>query len=285
MNFLNTAQEIAWHRAVQQNYKAVAFDVDGTLTPFCSWVIPQSLRETLRALPADLSLALCSGRSFEYVQHVLDEIFEDEDKDAIEEQRKRWFLICENGGVGYVYNERTKDYEVFFEVPWPSHLDQEGLEACIKDRFGWHVLFVTRVHSIVVRFHDWVYFFPRMVAWISKRTGVKIRRLFKKLGHDSFFKVEDSGVGNLVIPIQSGKAHAVSRWAKKLGLQFEEILVMGDQPGPGGNDEAFLSGGYGTAFTVGAQTSGIFPLPVLDAQHRKLHGPEATEQLLRLIFR
>ncbi|MFA6023795.1 MAG: HAD family hydrolase [Candidatus Gracilibacteria bacterium] len=269
--------------ALKHSYKAAAFDVDGTLTPFARWIVPDSLKEALRSIPINIPLAICSGRSFDYartkLEHILDGQFLDE------AQKRRWFLICENGGVLYRYNARKKDYEMVFEVPWPDQeLTQETMEAFIRDKFGWHVQFVLRPHSLVVRFHDWLYVFPRLVSIVSHRTGNQIRTLFKKMGHDKHFMVEDSGIGNLIIPAASGKGKAIEKWAKHLGIAVQDILVVGDQAQPGGNDEELLSGNYGVPFSVGKLTKSNHPFPVLDPKGRHLKGPEGTEYLLRKVF-
>lgn len=269
--------------ALKHSYKAAAFDVDGTLTPFARWIVPESLKDALRSIPIDIPLAICSGRTFDYarekLQHILDGQFLDE------AQKRRWFLICENGGVLYRYNSRKKDYDRVFEVPWPDQeLTQEVMEAFIRDKFGFHVQLLRRPHSFVVRFHDWLYVFPHLVSTVSHRTGNKIRTLFKKMGHDKHFMVEDSGIGNLIIPAASGKGKAVQKWAKHLGISTKDILVVGDQAQPGGNDAELLSGHFGVPFTVGKHSQPGHPFPVLDSKGRHLKGPEGTEVLLRKVF-
>lgn len=287
MPYHSIAQEKAaaavFKRAGKRSFKGIVFDIDGTLTPLSRWVIPSSLCKMLTGLPSSVHLALCTGRAFDDIQlrlaHICQSAF-----DSHREQ-KRWALLAENGGVGYIQDPYHSKYTTFFEVAWPKHLiTKDAMQAFIKDKFGWHVQVVIRPHSLVVRFHNWVYFFPKMTRLLSHRMAKKIRHLFSTMGLGKDFLVQDSGIGNLIIPEASGKGKAVKRWAQHIGISLEDVLVIGDQPAPGENDEEFLSGHYGTAFSVGGLTHHTYPLPVLDEQRKKLWGPEGTEYLLKKIF-
>ena len=275
MKFLSASQEKATTAALQRHYKAVAFDIDGTLTPFGRWTIPKSLRETLLAMPKNIPLAFCTGRSIEHIQTKL----------THEAELKRWYVLAENGGAAYKYNPRTHAHEMFFEIPWPKHIiTQDAMEAFIKDKYGWHVEVVIRDHSVVIRYPSWFYLLPRGTRILSRHTATSLRKFFEKIGLDGHFLVEDSGIGNLIIPAESGKGKVIKVWAKQLGISMKDILVIGDQAKKGENDEEFLSGHYGTAFTVGHQTDNIHPFPVVDEKGRKLWGPVGTEYLLKKLF-
>ncbi|MEK9159965.1 MAG: HAD family hydrolase [Patescibacteria group bacterium] len=283
MNFLSPAQEKATHAALKRHYKAVAFDIDGTLTELSRWTIPETLCEVLNSLPREVPLAFCTGRSMEHIQGKLAHIFKKAPDEDV--QRKRWHILSENGGAGFTWNPRKKDYEKFLDVTWPnSVITQDTLEAFIKDKLGWTAQFIIKEHSMVIRFHDWLYLFPRLVRLVSSRTAKKLHHLFAKMGIQKDLLIQDSGVGNLIIPKESGKGKAVARWAKHLDIPLSDILVIGDQANSGENDEEFLCGNYGTPFTVGRQTSNLYPLPVLDERGRKLWGPRGTEYLLRKSF-
>ncbi len=283
MEFLSAAQEKATRRALQKRYKAVAFDIDGTLTALGRWIIPHSLRQTLLSLPKNIPLAFCTGRSFDHIKGKLAHITE-KAKDE-EAERKRWSVLAENGGACYEYHPRKKDHELFYEVSWPKHrITPEAMEAFIKDKYGWHCVIVIRDHSVVIRFPDWFYLFPKTTRIVSRHTASSLRNLFKKMDLDEHFLIQDSGIGCLIIPAESGKGKAVKRWAKHLKIPLKDILVIGDQPLKGENDEEFLNGHFGTSFTVGHQSHNTYPLPVLDERGRKLRGPEGTEYLLKALF-
>lgn len=280
--------------ALKRKYKAVAFDIDGTLTPFGRWMIPGTLRDTLLAIPKNIPLAFCTGRHFDHIRGKLEHICEMAADP--ETELKRWYILSENGGAAYEYKpgaagrnskpqESNDDFKMFFEVPWPRQIiSQDAMEAFIKDKYGWHVQVLIRDHSVIIRFPEWFYIFPRATRIISRHTAQSVRRFFVKIGLDSKFLVEDSGIGELIIPAESGKGKIIKVWAKHLGIPVQDILVIGDQAKKGENDEEFLSGKYGTAFTVGHQTKNLHPFPVLNEKGRKLWGPAGTEYLLKRLF-
>ena len=72
-----------------------------------------------------------------------------------------------------------------------------------------------------------------------------------------------------------------------MDTEVKDLVCIGDQPQPGGNDEKFLGGHYGTPFTVGdMHPENILPLPVYDDAENILSGPEATLNLiLKLKFK
>ena len=195
-----------------------------------------------------------------------------------------------NKGVGgvrqsYGWNARKKEYTPFYDLPWPQEkITQDTLEAFIKDRLGGLVVIRLRPYSMVIRYHDWLYFFPRLTRMVSRRVHKRLSHLLQHLKLDLDFCVQDSGIGNVLFPKESGKGHAMERWAKRLKIPLKDILVIGDQAHPGGNDEDFLSGRYGTAFTVGRQTKNLYPLPVLDHRGHPMKGPTGTAALLGRVF-
>jgi hydroxymethylpyrimidine pyrophosphatase-like HAD family hydrolase len=256
--------------------------VDGTLTKLSRFIIPSELSRTLANIPPNIPRALCTGRPLQHITTQLEHICSHAPDPAAE--HARWWIFAENGGIGYRWNPRKKEYTPFYEIPWPSEkASQDALEAFIKDRLGWMVTVRLRPNSMVIRYPNWVYFFPRFTRAVSRHTYKRIHRLLQdmKLEHD--FSVQDSGIGNILIPKESGKGHAMIRWTKELGIPLHDLLVVGDQPRPGENDEDFLSGQHGTSFSVGSLTQNLYPLPVLDHRARPLHGPQGTAALLRRV--
>lgn len=261
---------------MKRTYKAIAFDVDGTLTKFAHFTIPNSMIQTLNKIPTHIPLAICTGRPLNFIQGKLNAICS-----TFTEDRKRWFVISENGSNAFKYNVKTDDYDKLWEIPWPhSKVKIPTLEAFIKDRFGRHVSVVTRPNGMVVRYPDWMYLFPKMVKIESYRTARGLRKLLKEMELDEILVTMDSGLGSIIIPKESGKGQAIEKWARHMKIDLKDILCIGDRADLGGNDEDFLSGDYGTAFTVGALTENVYPLPVLDKKNKKLSGPKGTESLL-----
>lgn len=272
MKFTSTAQKKAYAAAMKQKYKAVAFDVDGTLTEFGRFIIPNYLAFTLEGLPEELPFAICTGRELKYIRGELSHLV----------HKKNRYIFCENGAIGYKYDAKKEDFNLIHEVKWPNNrITPAALEAFMKDRFGWKISVVVREHSVVEIYAKWLYIFPKIVKRVSANAGHSLQKLLKDMELDDVLKSQNSGIGNIVMPKAGGKGTAMLAWAKHLRIKPHEILVIGDQPEVGGNDEEFLSGENGTAFTVGQQTKNVYPLPVIDSRGRKLWGPRGTEWLLK----
>jgi len=277
----NPAQLTALDHAFHHPFKAVAFDVDGTLTHFARFLIPVFMAEALVQIPENIPRAICTGRDLKFIHTQLEHICS-HSPDPQKEQ-SRWTIFSENGGQGYRWNARKKDYESWFEVPWPAEPKMDTLEAFGKDKLGSQGIFLLREHTMVIRHPDWVYLSPKFTRFMSRRSHRKMETLFAKNSWNKDLMIQDSGIGNVILPKASGKGHAMLRWAKELGVPVHDILVIGDQPEVGGNDEDFLSGHHGTAFSVGGLTHNVYPLPVLSHRGTPMKGPEATSSLLRRV--
>ncbi len=278
MNFHSAAQKEAHEAALKHLFKAVAFDVDGTLTHFARFTIPTFMAEALVKIPSNIPRAICTGRDLRFIHTQLLHICAhslNPDKEI-----ERWSVFAENGGVGYHWNARKKDFEPWFEIPWPKTPSKDTVEAFGKDKLGSTGIFMLRENTIVVRHPDWYYLSTAFTRFMSKRNHHKLERVFIKNEWDKTFLIQDSGIGNVILPRESGKGNAMQRWSKDLKIPLQDILVVGDQPKVGGNDEDFLSGKNGSAFTVGDLTHTLSPLPVLDKKGRRLKGPEGTAALL-----
>lgn len=274
-------QSAALARALRHPFKAVAFDVDGTLTHFARFIIPSFVAEALVAIPKNIPRAICTGRDLRFIHTQLDHICGHSENP--EEEKKRWWVFAENGSQAYQWNARKKDYERWFEVPWPAEPSMDTVEAFGKDKLGGSGIFILREHTMVVRHHDWVYLWPRFTRYMSRRSHQKLQSVFEKNQWLKTFMIQDSGIGNVILPRASGKGNSMQRWAEHLKIPLRDILVVGDQARPGENDEDFLSGHAGTAFTVGALTQNLFPLPVLTPSGTQLKGPEGTAALLKQV--
>lgn len=268
-------------KALKHPFKAVAFDVDGTLTHFSRFVIPRELAQTLVQIPAHIPRAICTGRDIDFIHTQLEHICSHAE-DPITE-RTRWTIFAENGAKAYHWNRRKKDYETLFEVPWPSPYDKAVMEAEIQKHLGRRIVVSVRDHTLVMRNPSWTYLFPKLTRLLSRHNHGRLDTLLKREGWDKDFLIQDSGIGNVLLSRESGKGHAMERWAKHLKIPLKDILVVGDQPKEGGNDEDFLSGKYGTPFTVGELTHKALPFPVHDQSGHRLKGPEGTQALLEQV--
>lgn len=265
-------------KALKRPFKAVAFDVDGTLTHFARFTIPSFMAEALVKIPPHIPRAICTGRDLRFIHTQLLHICSHSTNP--EKELERWWIFAENGSVGYRWNKKKKDFEPWFVVPWPKTPTQDVVEAFGKDALGRLGVFLLRENTMVIRHPDWVYLSPTLTRIQSKRSHAKIDRVLDKNGWNDLLMAQDSGIGNVLLPRASGKGNAMQRWAKRLKLDPENILVVGDKPEKGGNDEDFLCGKNGTSFTVGELTSNPLPHPVFDSKARRLKGPEGTAALL-----
>lgn len=271
MKFISKKQERAHKKAMKTDFKAAAFDIDGTLTHFGRFMVPGSLLHKLDETGKKIPVAVCTGRPIKYVAGHLGHMA----------KKENWFVFCENGGAGYKYNHEKEEFDQIYEISWPTNIiTKDAMEAFIKDRLGWRVTVRMHEHTLVLVYHEWIYIFPQIARVVSAQTAKEVRKLMVDMKMDKYFSVQDSGIGLIILPKKSGKGNAMKAWAKHLRIPVGKILVVGDQAGSGQNDEDFLSGENGTSFTVGKQTKNTFPLPVLDQKKRKLWGPEGTEALL-----
>lgn len=284
MKFNSKEQEDAYHKAMNHVFKAVAFDVDGTLTKLAKTHIPHNLAQQLGKLVGKVPFVICSGRDIDHIKLKVASIC-NYHKGA-QTGREKYFVICENGGTGYTYNCKTEKYKKIFEVAWPDKIiTVEELSRLLNKKLPWKIIILPRAHSIVLHFPTFFYVLPILIRHLSALLSISIRRNLKKESLDAFFEVEDSGIGAIIIPKQSGKGKSIKKLSTYLKIPLRDFLVVGDMPESGKNDCEFLSGKYGTAFSVGKQTHNVFPLPVYNRRGKKMTGPEGTYCLLNRLFK
>ena len=260
-------------------YSALAFDVDGTLTPFGRFTLAKEMKQSLQNIPLQVPLALCTGRPLDYAIHKIEELLEGSADFAA--QKARWTLLCDNGASGYIWDSSTQKYESFFSEPWPEEIiEQDLLLTMLQEELGFWARIMVREFTMVVLCPKWMYRFPPLVHWYAGRLHQKLEVYFESWGLKDQLCSQNSGLGNLIFSGKAGKGKAIEKWAKRLGVPTASIACVGDRPEPGGNDEEFLSGNYGTAFTVGDTTQNPQPAPVLDAQGKPVRGPKGTQLLI-----
>lgn len=279
MKFNSPAQEKAYIKAIKHKFKAVAFDIDGTLTNLAKITIPQKLLIKLGDLIGKVPIAICSGRDIDHIKNKVEQICSASYKEK--SGREKYFVICENGASSYAFNCKTNEYKEIFRIPWPDEvISMDAMVSLLKKKFPFKLVVKAREGSIILHFHAWLYVIPKLIFHMSALALFAIKHLLKKEGLDKYFEVQDSGIGNIIIPKESGKGKAIKRWSEYLGIALKDIAVIGDMPGDGKNDSEFLCGRYGVAFTVGKSTDRIYPLPVYNKEGRRLYGPHGTLELL-----
>lgn len=279
----------AFEQAMRQPYRAAMFDIDGTLTEPGHSIIPQALIEKIAAISLKIPMALCTGRRWEGMLERLEQFIVAAKNPA--KARENWFLFLENGAIGVHYNAATKKYERFYQVDWPKQtiskeMAFEALEPLITER----VPCTGRENESSLGFY------PHGREGMTKQELAQktdlmanIARAFLdgKPGSETV-RVIDSGVAIHVIPIDGDKDRGIREFAGilmksrklHLGEKNRQILIVGDQPGPGYNDEQFLKGDWGTPFSAEHEPKGHFyPIPIIKGE-KILRGPDATLHLL-----
>lgn len=289
-----------FQEALQKSYVAAMFDIDGTLTEMGQQEIPFQLRQTLVSVSAHIPVALCSGRKVEGILKKLEEILEAAPEEKRERLRAQWTFFLENGAIGVRYNPSTKTHERFYEFLWPEKkMAQKKVAALLEQSMPTIDPCEIRMNECNVGVYPLkrATYTPEYLAAITAEMATQMRQQLRTWPYANDFHVIDSGVAVHVMQTFPDKDFAIEQfgqWLRKerglsIGLKAREILVVGDQPGPGFNDEKFLEGKWGTPFTVGthllAQTE--YPIPVFSEDQglsQRLVGPEATQHLLQRVF-
>jgi hypothetical protein len=277
--------------ALQKSYAGCIFDIDGTLTVRGDEFIPGFMHDLLGKMCLTVPMATCSARSFSHAYDKLAPMFTKSPNPPL--CKNSWIMVCENGSVGYRFNSDTKKYEEFFRIPYPyNEAHRESLFGKIKTALGDKLGegFMNEV-SLVFRPVNVGDSNREAVAQRSAEIAVTCNLVLDSMDPKRLLRVGDAGIGVNVFPAAGNKEQGTLQFAKyltaKMGINIspeaKEIVVVGDQPHPGGNDEVFLGGKYGTPFTVGGiHPDNIYPLPVYDLQSGQiLTGPEATSYLLQ----
>ncbi len=294
---LEEQRQKAYEVALQKSYLGCLFDLDGTLTVRGEHTIPAGLQEIFREKASEIPLAICTGRNFEFASSLILPIFT-EAPDSLQCQENCVF-ICENGSVGYFYDRKSQKYREFYNLsfPYPEATRialYERLLYVLQDKVGTHDL---NNYTLVFRAKSDDGVSKEVIAERSHEMAKIISAELTISDPDQLLTFGDSGIGVIVFRRDGNKDRGVREFAKFLQEQrgidlsdLKELVVVGDQPGPGGNDEAFLAGVYGTPFTVGeTHPEHLLPLPVYEkfdqqmteAAAKILQGPEGTEALLR----
>lgn len=294
-NFEEQRQK-AYVEALQKSYLGCLFDLDGTLTVRGKYDVPLPLQAIFREKASKIPLAICTGRNFEFASNLILPIFT-EAPDSLQCQENCIF-ICENGSVGYFYDRKSQKYREFYNLSFPyPEVQKEALYykllQLLEGKVSTHNI---NNYTLVFRAKSDDGANAKVVAERSHEMAKIISAELTMSDPDQLLTFGDSGIGVIVFRRDGNKDRGVREFAKFLQEQrafdltdLKDLVVVGDQPGPGGNDEAFLAGIDGTPFTVGeTHPERLLPLPVyeksggkFDASTKILQGPAGTVALLR----
>lgn len=286
-------QKFAFTDAINRTYVGAIFDIDGTLTVRGDEFIPAFMIDALAELSMNVPIAVCTGRRLDQAIDRIAPIFT-RSKNPIYSEAQ-WVFICENGSVGYYFDEEKKKYIEFHKVEFPySEVQRHEIFNTLKAKFSDQTdeCFMNEVSMV---FRPLFRQDPDREA-LRKRSyelGLLLTEAVAELDPKRLISVSEAGIGVNISPANGDKDKGVLAFAKFLreqrGLSVDEeardILVVGDQPGATGNDRMFLNGVYGTPFSVGDTVKGkIWPLPVFGRHTTdKLIGPEGTLALLQQV--
>lgn len=282
-------QHEAFKQALRKQYTGCIFDIDGTLTVRGDEFIPVFLQPALADLSMSVPMAVCTARRLQHAHEKLAPLFVHAADPVL--CQANWMLICENGAVGYVFDPKRREYTEYYRAPYPypeqvrkalfDHLNKK-----LEGKLG--VSFMNVV-SMVFR-PPWEGVDSEDLAIKSREIALIIRSELPPFDPKGMLAVGDSGIGVNVFPGNSNKERGILEFARsiasrrgfRISPEAREIVAVGDQPEPLGNDEQFLDGRYGTPFTVGnPHPENFLPLPVFNEKGEVMQGPEATLFLLR----
>lgn len=277
--------------ALEKTYIGCIFDIDGTLTVRGDEFVPAFMYEPLSTLSMKVPMAICTGRKLSHAYEKMAPIFT-HSSDPFYAQ-SQWFFICENGSIGYVYDSQKKQYEEFYRVPYPYPPGHRGslfskLNSALSGKLGTSFLCEVSMVFRPLRYDSITS--ESLMASCNELLNI-IAPIVQTVDPKSVLKIGNSGTGVIVFPYQGNKERGTQEFARylheKKGFSISpnavELVVVGDQPGPYGNDETFLDGRFGMPFTVdGTHPQNLLPLPVYDVTSGAvLKGPEATIALLQ----
>ncbi|MBP9771292.1 HAD-IIB family hydrolase [Candidatus Gracilibacteria bacterium] len=249
------------------NFKAAMFDFDGTLTEKGHHSPSKEIADALVNLSQKMPIGFCTGRQLEsFERRALSKLLEH----VSDEERPRFmenlYLFSENGAIGYDFNPAIKDFEEIYRIEWPSEfIDREKLRTILNEEVKEYGEILYNAHKIVVVMGTKFYYEDKpaidKVYELADKIYEIVIEVLKKINPDysKYVHVGNSGIGVIISPANGDKDEAVEQFGKFLsenrGMKFDakysEILTAGDSAQVGGNDFYFLSGRFGTPYSVG----------------------------------
>ncbi|NIA01826.1 MAG: hypothetical protein GWP15_00410 [Nitrospirae bacterium] len=285
------------------DYKAAMFDFDGTVTSDGVYRLTHEMVDALVKLAHKMPIAFCTGRQLEsFEKRAMSAIVEEVSPDEKSKFFENFFLIAENGSMGYDYNPDKGEFEEFYRSKWPDELmDRDEIMSKLHEAVSEYGEICYDAHRVVVVMRTHM----TDAAQDARDIG-EINRLSREIykvvleflsdlnpNYGDFVHVGDSGIGVVISPADGDKDNGIKQFGRYLsenrGISFgpdlREILVVGDRPDAKGNDHYFLNGKYGTPYTVGSLVENSeHPKPVLDSDGQRLLHDKGTIYLIRSII-
>lgn len=293
---LEEQRKLVYKDLLAKPYVGCVFDIDGTLIERGQGVIPAFVSQTLAKMGMTMPMAVCTGRSLKLTYEKIAPIFSHAGDPSY--CQMNLLLICENGSIGYYYEPVDKIYKEMYRVEFPYESGRrESIFTEIKNALDGktsaaYMNEVSMVFSPLSRHSG----DAETMAKESAELAQLARLVLDKTDPKHVLRIGDAGIAINIFPYKGNKERGLVELAKflrekrgiNIGDKVEELVCVGDQPGPQGNDELFLDGNFGTPFTVGeVHPTNVLPVPVYDPETGSiLKGPEATMSLIgQLQFR
>lgn len=221
---------------MKNNIKLIAFDLDGTLTQHKT-ILSQKHREILFKLSEKYILVMVGAgqcrRIFEQMEHFPVD-------------------IIGNYGMQYAkYNPETKDIEMVYDIS----------EDCNREECEKKVTFLREKHGFTEYRGDNVEYhssgcvtFPILgtKAFLEDKLKFDPDRKKRRAFYDevvnlfSNYNVFVGGSSSFdMAPKPYNKYHALSKYCEEKGIAHSEAVFVGDDYGPGGNDESVYKSDFG----------------------------------------
>ena len=215
--------------------KLIAFDLDGTLTQHKSKLTPENLA-VLKALRAKYRLLMVGAGTCR-------RIFEQLDRFPID--------VIGNYGMQYArYNEATGDIDIVRDEQMP--VDRAATEEKVtyfREKYGF-----TAFAGDSVEYHpSGCVTFPVLgtKAVLADKLAIDPDRARRRAIYGevkeafSDYTVFVGGSSSVdMAPFPYNKAYSLTLYCEEHGIAKDEAVFVGDDYGPGGNDESVLLDGY-----------------------------------------
>jgi len=219
-------------------FKAIMFDVDGTLTELGERYIPEFLEKRLREIiEMEMPVAVCSGRHHpDAILNRLGNMYPE-----------KWTLFAENGACGYSFD--NGEWKEFYRVAWPYSVNKDELAETILNRMPCSNSY-NNPSSFIFRPGETLDIPLPELERLCAEYALQTEEIFKERGITGI-RINNSQIGIILNPFDGDKDRGAKEFAKLLGVSDDkEIACIGDQPCEGCNDEKFLNGDFGTPFIV-----------------------------------
>ena len=245
-----------WHKIEEKHKKAklVVFDLDGTLTPSKS-DMDEEMARLIKNLLEKKMLAVISGGKYEqFKKQLLAKLTRsrfDLFKDPRSNLLKNLFLFPTSGATFYRYV--AGDWQKIYAEKLTEEEKKRIMEAFEKTFKDLNYSHPEKIYGEVVEDRETQVTFSALgqeasvqikEAWNKKYNIVRLKMMEILQKHLPDLEVRVGGLTSVDITRKGiDKEYGINQIKKYLGVDFNEMLFVGDALFPGGNDSAVLRTG------------------------------------------